>query len=75
MQGGTNAVLHSISLGVMLFAFWLLLSGHYSPILVGTGAVSAFAVVWFARAWPTGSMALWVMTMAMLLAYLVFYYV
>jgi multicomponent Na+:H+ antiporter subunit E len=26
-----------ISLGVLLFAFWLALSGHYTPFLVGVG--------------------------------------
>lgn len=30
-----------ISLAASLFAFWLILSGHYTPILVGAGLVSA----------------------------------
>lgn len=34
---------------VALFGFWLVLSGHYTPFLVGAGAVSAAAVVYVAR--------------------------
>ena len=30
-----------ISLAITLFAFWLALSGHYTPFLVGVGAASA----------------------------------
>jgi multicomponent Na+:H+ antiporter subunit E len=30
-----------IALGGLLFAFWLVLSGHYTPMLVAAGAVSA----------------------------------
>ncbi len=30
-----------ISLTAFLFAFWLVLSGHYSPVLVGAGLASA----------------------------------
>jgi multicomponent Na+:H+ antiporter subunit E len=30
-----------IVLGGLLFAFWLVLSGHYTPMLVAAGAVSA----------------------------------
>lgn len=33
----------------LLFAFWLLLSGVFTPFLIGAGAGSAIAVVWFAR--------------------------
>lgn len=33
----------------VLFAFWLLLSGHYTAFLVTAGAVSAAAVVFFGR--------------------------
>jgi multicomponent Na+:H+ antiporter subunit E len=30
-----------ISLAVFLFAFWLVLSGHYTPVLTGAGLASA----------------------------------
>jgi multicomponent Na+:H+ antiporter subunit E len=32
-----------------LFAFWLALSGHYTPFLVGAGALAALACAWAAR--------------------------
>jgi multicomponent Na+:H+ antiporter subunit E len=44
-----DPVVHAISLALTLFVFWLLLSGHYSPILVGTGFATAVTVVFFAR--------------------------
>lgn len=34
---------------VVLFVFWLLLSGYFEPFLITAGAVSAAAVVWFAH--------------------------
>jgi multicomponent Na+:H+ antiporter subunit E len=37
----------SITAGAALFLFWLLLSGYTEPFLVGAGAASAGAVVWF----------------------------
>ncbi len=37
------------SLGLMLFAFWLALSGHYTPFLVIMGAVCSFGCVVVAR--------------------------
>lgn len=37
-----------VSLGVFLFGFWLALSGHYTPMLVGTGAAGALLCVWVA---------------------------
>lgn len=40
---------HSISLFVVLFLFWLLLSGFFTAFLMSAGAGSALAVVWFAR--------------------------
>jgi len=40
---------YSASLAVMLFAFWLLLSGYFTPFLLSAGVGSALAVVWFAR--------------------------
>ncbi|MEM6663859.1 MAG: Na+/H+ antiporter subunit E [Pseudomonadota bacterium] len=36
-----------ILMALMLFAFWLALSGHYDVWFVGSGAVFAIAVVWF----------------------------
>lgn len=37
------------SLAFALYAFWLLLSGHYTAFLLGAGAVSAFAIAWLGR--------------------------
>jgi len=42
-------VFRSISAAVVLFVFWLLLSGHYTAFLVTAGAASAVAVVLFSR--------------------------
>lgn len=36
---------HFISLGAVLFGVWLLLSGHFDPLLIGLGVVSCAAVV------------------------------
>lgn len=41
--------MRSVSLTVSLFAFWLLLSGHYTAWLIGSGAVVALAVGWLGR--------------------------
>ena len=42
---------HSINLALFLFAVWLLLSGHFTPLLIFLGALSAvFAVFLAARA-------------------------
>ena len=38
-------MVHAISLALVLFALWLLLSGHYVPLLLGLGALSALLVV------------------------------
>jgi multicomponent Na+:H+ antiporter subunit E len=32
-----------VTLPIFLFAFWLALSGHYTPLLIGIGAVSSIA--------------------------------
>ncbi len=40
---------HSFSLFLTLYAFWLLLSGFFTPFLMTAGAGCALAVVWFAR--------------------------
>lgn len=42
-------MLRAISLFVTLLAFWLLLSGHYGPFLVGVGIACAGAMLWLAR--------------------------
>ena len=44
-----RTVLRSISAAIVLFVFWLLLSGHYTAFLVTAGAGSAVAVVLFCR--------------------------
>lgn len=36
-----------VSLAVVLTAFWLLLSGYFTPFLLSLGAGSVLAVVWF----------------------------
>lgn len=40
---------HSVSLFVVLYLFWLLLSGFFTAFLMSAGVGSALAVVWFAR--------------------------
>lgn len=40
-------MLRRISLGLALFAFWLLLSGHYTPFLLAAGVASSLFIVWF----------------------------
>ena len=40
---------HSVSLFIVLYVFWLLLSGFFTAFLLSAGAGSALAVVWFAR--------------------------
>ena len=36
---------HAINLGLFLFAIWLLLSGHYTPLLLVLGVLSTLLVV------------------------------
>ena len=43
-----------IALALTLFAFWLLLSGHYTAWLVGAGAVTAFVVALIGRRFGYG---------------------
>ena len=40
---------HSVSLFVVLYLFWLLLSGFFTAFLMSAGVGSALAVVWFAH--------------------------
>jgi multicomponent Na+:H+ antiporter subunit E len=42
-------VAHTISFFLALYAFWLLLSGYFTPFLMLAGAGSAAAVVWIAH--------------------------
>jgi len=41
--------MRAVSLFAVLMAFWLLLSGHYTPFLVAAGALSSAFVVFVAR--------------------------
>ncbi len=38
-------MVHALSLGLMLFALWLVLSGIYTPLLIGFGVFSTLLVV------------------------------
>ena len=40
---------HFLSAFGILYAFWLLLSGYFTPFLMTMGALSALAIVFFAR--------------------------
>lgn len=40
-----GTVRHAISLGLFLFAIWLLLSGHYTPLLLVLGILSVLFVL------------------------------
>ncbi|MGP1677764.1 MAG: Na+/H+ antiporter subunit E [Burkholderiales bacterium] len=42
-------MLHLVSLGIALYAFWILLSGYFEPFLLAAGAGSALCVVLLAR--------------------------
>jgi len=42
-------VLHSLTLSIVLFGFWLLLSGHYGALLLILGIVSCVVVVLIAH--------------------------
>ena len=39
---------HAVSLLATLIGLWLLLSGHYVPLIMGLGAASCFLVVFIA---------------------------
>lgn len=41
--------MHRISAFIVLFVFWLLLSGYFEALLLSLGAGSAIAVVWLAH--------------------------
>lgn len=40
---------HAVSTFLVLYGFWLLLSGYFTPFLLISGAVCALAVLWFTR--------------------------
>jgi multicomponent Na+:H+ antiporter subunit E len=40
---------HTVGLAVVLAAFWLVLSGHYNPMMLGFAAASVALVLWLAR--------------------------
>lgn len=42
-------MLRSLGLGAILYGFWLLLSGHYTPLLLSLGVASCALVVYIAR--------------------------
>jgi multicomponent Na+:H+ antiporter subunit E len=42
-------LLRSVGLGAVLYGFWLLLSGHYTPLLLTLGAITCILVVYIAH--------------------------
>jgi multicomponent Na+:H+ antiporter subunit E len=46
MPEGSQGLIRILSLAAVLFVFWLLLSGHFTPFLVISGAVSALFIAW-----------------------------
>jgi multicomponent Na+:H+ antiporter subunit E len=42
-------LLHIVSLGLVIFGVWMLLSGHFSALLLGLGIASTVVVVYLAR--------------------------
>lgn len=42
-------MLHALSLGLVLYGLWMLLSGYFQPLLLGLGAGSVLAVIWIAH--------------------------
>lgn len=42
-------MLHAAILFVLFYAFWILMSGFFTPFLLAVGAATAAAVVWFAQ--------------------------
>lgn len=46
-KGGTLG--RAVSLFLVLFVLWLLLSGHYDPLILGLGALSCAFVAWIAH--------------------------
>jgi len=46
MLEGSQGLIRILSLAAVLFVFWLLLSGHFTPFLVISGAVCALLIAW-----------------------------
>lgn len=42
-------LVHYLFIAISLYAFWLLLSGYYLPLLLSLGGISALIVVWLLR--------------------------
>lgn len=40
---------HTVSLGIFLFALWLLLSSHFEPLMVSFGVISVLFTLYMAR--------------------------
>jgi multicomponent Na+:H+ antiporter subunit E len=45
-DNGTISVIHLVSLSAVTFATWLLLSGHYEPLIIWFGVGSTLFTVW-----------------------------
>ena len=45
--------MHYLFVSVFLFAFWLVLSGHFTSLLLSFGVLSALLVTWFLRRMDT----------------------
>ncbi len=39
-------IFHTLGLSLMMYGLWLVLSGHYTPLLLGLGVASCALVVW-----------------------------
>lgn len=46
---GEGVLLRNISLGIVLFGLWLLLSGHYETLTISLGVASCVLVVWISH--------------------------
>lgn len=42
-------MLHALSLGLVLYCLWLLLSGYFQALLLSLGGLSVVAIVWIAH--------------------------
>ena len=49
MPEGSKGLIRVLSLAAVLFVFWLLLSGHYTPFLVVSGIVCSLLVAWLGK--------------------------
>ena len=44
-RAGANRFGHAVSLAIALFVTWLLLSGHYTPLILSLGVLSCIVIV------------------------------